>query len=488
MQDLNFLIHALTPNEKRYVSVYITRFNSGKNNYALLFDFISKNNFCTDELIIKKYRKEKFVNQLTVTKHYLFKIILNAMRAYYQENFIEWKLRNQLDHIFVLTSKSLDKLAHKLIQSTKKEAWTYEYYFILLEIINHERWLFGNRRINTKNSNFGVELCNEENKIIDYLTKINLFKKKWHQLTEVELNKNKYDNNIYITKLSKIISDIKIIEVLKSDSFTILSWYYVVWAHYYMLISDDYNHYLNYKEVVIIREKQASVQPNAAIDLYAIYYNFMIACYKNKSWEELELYLSKISKLDKLSIEKKIKFFHDYYHCTLLLYLGTKQYENAYKIIPEIYSSLNIYDDKIRLDFKILLWQCCGLICFFMHKYKEASQWWLKILHIEKTNIEIKIQCSVQLYMLILSVEDGNIDILSYQIKQTIKFIKSAHFYNDVEIAFINLFKMISRDGILSMNKSIWKSQYEQMSSFTQENKNTLIDEHILCWLEMKSN
>jgi hypothetical protein len=47
---------------------------------------------------------------------------------------------------------------------------------------------------------------------------------------------------------------------------------------------------------------------------------------------------------------------------------------------------------------------------------------------------------------------------------------------------------MISRDGILSMNKSTWKSQYEQMSSFTQENKNTLIDEHILCWLEMKSN
>ena len=80
MNDLHNLIKSLNANEKRYVSIYINRFSASKNNYSKLYQFIEKQEFYEENELIKKLRKEPFVKHLAVTKHYLFELILEAMR------------------------------------------------------------------------------------------------------------------------------------------------------------------------------------------------------------------------------------------------------------------------------------------------------------------------------------------------------------------------------------------------------------------------
>ena len=484
MQDLFFLIQSLSPNEKRYVSIYINKFSSTKNNYSILYQHIEKQTEYDEVELVKKLRKEPFVKHIAVTKHYLFELILNAMREYYDEQFLEWKLKKQAAQIFVLSSKGLDKAAHKLLLKTKEEAWQYENYYVLLDIINHEKWLFGNRRIEIKNTQYGIEICEEENKAFFNLKVIQDYKTIWHELTFLELTHINYSVKDFQTKLTECTKHPLLQQKMETSSYLIKTWYHSVWAHYFMLMQDKQQHFEHYREVVKIREQQLTAQPQIPLDLLATYYNFMMACYQNNAWTDLELYLQKIQTIETKSIEKKIKFFHDYYHGALLFYLGTKQYENGYALINEIQIGLKEYKNKIRLDFLIWIWQCCGLICFFNKKYKEANKWWQQIQQLDKTEIELKTQCSVELYSLMLTIEEHNFDVFDYQIKQVQNRINECKLNDNLVLAFLQFCKKIDKNPHLK--DEIIKKEKQDLLIMQSQYTSSVFDEFIVTWLISK--
>lgn len=484
MQDLHFLIKSLTANEKRYVTIYINRFSTTKTNYSILYQAVEKQNIYEEEEIEKKLRKEPFIKHLAVTKHYLFQLILNSMREYYDEQFMDWQLRNQLAQIFVLTSKGLDKAAHKLILKTKQACWQYENYIVLLEILGHERFLFGNRRIKINQADYGKIVCDEEIKVVEIVQQLATYKKIWHTINYYELIQNNYTKQELIVALKNEIN-IENIEPPKHKTFLLKAQYHNTVAHYCLLINDINTQLLHNKKVVELREEQLLAQPLSQIDLFATYYNFMLACYNNKQWNFLKIYLEKTQQLETKSIEKKIKFFHDYYYCALLYNLGTENYEKGYALTKEIETGINTYNGKLRQDFLIWLWQCSGLICFFSKRYKEAYKWWQPIILLEKYNVEIKKRCAVELYVIMLHIEENNIDVLDYQTKQLQNKLVEHNLFDDAEKILISFFKSFYKNG--KANKTEYKDLKIQIETKIADNKFSIIDEHLLKWLENKA-
>jgi D-tyrosyl-tRNA(Tyr) deacylase len=77
------LIKSLSKNEKGYFKKMAEALaGSGGSNYLLLFDAIDKQNEFDEAAIIKKYSKENFVKNLSVTKRNLTDLILKALRLY----------------------------------------------------------------------------------------------------------------------------------------------------------------------------------------------------------------------------------------------------------------------------------------------------------------------------------------------------------------------------------------------------------------------
>ena len=91
MQSLFSLIKSLSPSEKRYFKLFAQRQVQHKNtNYSKIFDAINEQEKYDENALVKKFRKEKFVEQFGVTKNYLFNMILSCMQQYNEENFIDW--------------------------------------------------------------------------------------------------------------------------------------------------------------------------------------------------------------------------------------------------------------------------------------------------------------------------------------------------------------------------------------------------------------
>lgn len=480
MQELYNLIQSLSPNEKRHVVLCLQRFSTVKNNYLKLFSAIEKLPSSSDELIIKKFRKEAFVQHLSVTKHQLFNLILNSMREYYDDHFLDWRLKKDAQQVFVLSSKGLDKAAHKMLKRVKKEALQYENYYVLLDLLNHEKWLFGNRRIQQSELNFGITICEEEELALERLTIIQHYKNIWHQLTFYELSQKSYTSEDYSSHLTGCMQ----VDIVKNlpdiDSYLIKIWYHSTWAHYYMLLGNTQKHFEHYKSVVIIRDEQLIAQPESPIDLFATYYNFMLACYQHKQWNDLWIYLEKIKKLEAKSIEKRIKLFHDYYHPALLYYLGTQQFKEGLSLIQEIRDGLVLYQNKIRIDFLIWIWQCCGLICFFNKQLKEAYFWWQEIQQLDKTEIEIKIQCSVEIYLLMLTIEEKSFDVFDYQIKQAQNKIKENNLWDDNVTEWFKMCIKIDKNCVAT------KADFAELKALISENNHSIIDEFVFSWLSIK--
>ena len=76
------LIKSLEKNEKRHISIQLSKHKSA-NNLLKLYTVISETDPVNDEIISKKIPDKKFVSQLKINKHTLYYLILDALHNFH---------------------------------------------------------------------------------------------------------------------------------------------------------------------------------------------------------------------------------------------------------------------------------------------------------------------------------------------------------------------------------------------------------------------
>ncbi|MDX2001485.1 MAG: hypothetical protein SFW35_03585 [Chitinophagales bacterium] len=121
--ELFQLIKSLNRNEKGYFRKF-TKLNSENedNNYLRLFDAIDAQEVYDETEIREFFKEQKFVQQLHVTKNYLFKLILKSLRNYNSTTTASIQINELLTETEVLISKQMFKAAKKHLQKARKLA------------------------------------------------------------------------------------------------------------------------------------------------------------------------------------------------------------------------------------------------------------------------------------------------------------------------------------------------------------------------------
>src|SRR3989344_5905614 len=136
------LIKSLNKSEKRYFSLYASRHTLGeKNNYAILFEAIDKQNEYDEDALLKQFKKEAFINKFSITKARLYYVVLNSLTAFHSASSIDAQLKRDLHCAEILYKKTLYEQCAKMLSSTKKVATRFERHSSLLEISLWEKKL-----------------------------------------------------------------------------------------------------------------------------------------------------------------------------------------------------------------------------------------------------------------------------------------------------------------------------------------------------------
>lgn len=133
------LIKSLTKNEKGYFKKHVSGM-AGKNAnaYLKLFDVFSKQKVYDDSEIKKQLGTTILRKQnLAVTKHYLYEVIMKSLRAYYGKPSVDSMLKEMIRNaeiLFYLKDRKED--AREILHKALSIAAKYERFLVELEIYN----------------------------------------------------------------------------------------------------------------------------------------------------------------------------------------------------------------------------------------------------------------------------------------------------------------------------------------------------------------
>jgi hypothetical protein len=135
------LIQSLSGSEKRYFKIFAAKTNANNAKYLQLFDAIDLQE-SYDELTIKQaiYDTITFeTRKFSELKNYLYELILRSLQGYDEQSSVDYKLKNMLANVRVLSKRSFYVEAKEILAKAKKVAERYEQFLVILEIISWER-------------------------------------------------------------------------------------------------------------------------------------------------------------------------------------------------------------------------------------------------------------------------------------------------------------------------------------------------------------
>src|ERR1700722_11528662 len=184
------LVKSLKKNEKRYISIHLSK-HKGGTNLLKLYNIINDTDPVNDAIIAKKIPDKKFVSQLKINKHNLYYLILDALHGFHLRGSSYGRILNMLHQAEILSAKGLTIARKELLQKAGKLADEYELSELKLEVLRLQNLEPGDISHSTLINNETKKLTEriyEESKIKHLNNRMSLYQRKVGQrLTVTQL-------------------------------------------------------------------------------------------------------------------------------------------------------------------------------------------------------------------------------------------------------------------------------------------------------------
>ena len=134
--ELFALIKSMTRSEKRYFKVQASRHIKGNcNNYVRLFDLLEEMEEYDKSKIEVAFKGEKFLNNFSIAKRYLFNAIMDSLLQFHEKDSLERQLQKEMNKAKLLMGRGLFKEVNKIVKRVKKQAQKHQLYHCLYDLL-----------------------------------------------------------------------------------------------------------------------------------------------------------------------------------------------------------------------------------------------------------------------------------------------------------------------------------------------------------------
>jgi hypothetical protein len=485
------LIKSLNKNEKGYFKKHVSGI-AGKNAnaYLKLFDAFAKQDTCDDEKIVKELGSSVLAKQnLAVTKHYLYEVIMKSLRAYYGKPSTDSMLKEMIRNaeiLFYIKDRKEDsrEILHKALNIASK----YERFLVQLEI--HNFLYTVDLSLNENNSEYAETIAEAHKKQLSILEKYRDY---------IELRTLFSQQRILIgntsDKLARDQEELKSIlnnsiinkDVIRSYKNGLL--YYSIMANIFAngLYQPEKSYELN-KSLINFMESDVT-QLDEDLSHYAMALNNLMTDQMHLGkYEEMKQTLQKIRmKYEACEFEFiRLNAYGAAASTELAYYASTGQIEEAVLLVKEIEATIIQDEKRMNKNYKIEL--ILGISCIYLlaKDYKKARLWLNKNLN-DKSPERTDIRAFSQILNLIVSYELKDYNYLEHLVYKYKRNLKTNGTYFSFEIPILDF-----------MNKAVLTSSEEKnhinlMKLRTDlENVKNTRDEYMYChfnihkWIQEK--
>ena len=485
--DLYDLIKSLSKSEKRYFKL-TQGFQKGEKNYIRLFDFIDQMEKYDEQEILETFKGETFIKQLHVTKNYLHKQLMKALRAYYAERRKEIKIREFLENAEILQQRGLNHQSFKHLKKAEKLAIKYQVFAPLIQIY----FLKINIILQQPDKNVREVIRKQYELLKEAIRKTTNIGEYFYLSSGVYLRfqmagetPNPLLKKELISEVENLLKAHNLEDDDKPDSFHAAYLHHFCNFLYYRFLKGDIQQaYECSQKIILIWDDNPHFSQEYPTRYRRYLQAHMSICRTTKNYDEFQKRLREMRKLPINNFDEEAQsFLHSYFE-ELRYYMDREQFEKGAKLVKEIERGLNKYNEKIPETRKISFYHNIAVLLFAIEDYEEALFWVLKISLYSKLEARAAIQSFARVFELILHFELGNTKMIDRMQNSTYRKLLRLNWLNDFERIVLRGISGLT-NAINNKEKiEIFESMEDEINKL--ENKRFPGLEETSIWLESK--
>jgi hypothetical protein len=442
------LIKSLSKAEKRYFKIFSGRHSSnGKSDYITLFDAIDKQQVYDETKLATKFTGNTFGHSPAIAKNRLYESLLKSLHAFHAEGSIGVELQRLLHFVEILFNKSLYDESKKFLNKAKRIARKYERHTFLIEI---HKW---EKRLIEKDSYAGWsldEIMNMRDDDCKLIQKMDNYTEFWNIKSRLMLllnQKGKVRDNTELDNFKTIIDNTLLKNEENALSYETRYLYYQIYSAFYFGTGNygkSYDFIRKHLELIEEHSELFREEPNKYFSALS---NIIYLCTQLRKYNEIPLYLEKLKSIPegnvKMNEDLAIKLFSSTYSAELSLYMQTGEFEKAIELVDVINEGFEKYKGKISKIRESYFRFTISQVYFATGNYSSAIKWINQLMNDQDIDDSQDIHCMARIFNLIIHLEAGNDELVSYTIRSTQRYLNKRnriYKFETIFLSFINKF------------------------------------------------
>ena len=476
-RDLFDLVKSLSKSEKRFLKLNASATTLGPD-IINLFDSIEKSQEYKEELFSKSIQsKSETLHIKSQLSENLYNFILKCLRSFNAENSASFIIKDEITNILNLFDKAQYKQCRKILNKQKQEAYRFERFHFILELIGLEKLLITiETQFNIKNNTI-ENLVKEEQDIIEKAKNLGTYTLLYSRINLNTRQKNK----------AKTEKDMEVIEsnlnspLLKDKSLIKSAKALIIYHHCRsVLFCRCQDNQSREKECMLLLDlmdnhrELIEEMPNRYLTTLN---NLINIAYEENKYKTCKLRINQLEAKANIkafnTTDLQLKIFTSVLNGKLTINTNSGRAKEAQENALEIEKGLKDFKGKINKEEELIFYYNIAIMNTYFGDYKKAQYYISLILNEGNNLLREDLQSFARIINIGLHYELNNFKQLEYIISTIKNYYKTQASYFKTEKLIVNYFEKLSTLKVAGK-----ENEKEIFIAFKKDLEETMKDPH----------
>ncbi len=422
--DIHQLITSLSQSERRLFKLRATQTGKSSTNYLRLFDAISAQESYDEEEIKALFKGERFINNFSVAKAYLYQSILDSLRQRRVRKSPEMAVREMIDHIEILFQRGLPAQAQKILERAVKKARNFDLVLYQTELTKWQRQLINLRSRNHRTENL-LEIESAESKSFQLASQEATFQSLRAMLQAIFLQ----NIDLRAAQTGQQVADLMKHPLLSKPpqklSFLSQLYFHEIFAVYHRMEGDASRSLNAYQKAIQLWEMHpafAKAYPDKYLQSLT---SFLDACLREAEYPDFQKQIQKIYQMDPVEPRLKARAFYLGNHLDLRYAITTYQFKVGLRRVRHIENGLKKHKLHLSPSIELTFQYNLAILYFLSQDYQQAIPFINLVRNQGKSPVRQDIIDAARMIELVCHFELRNFELLESLLRSNKRFLKS---------------------------------------------------------------
>ncbi|MES2764113.1 MAG: hypothetical protein V4677_17990 [Bacteroidota bacterium] len=447
-RDLYDLVKSLSKSEKRFLKLTASASELNPNLITVFNTIEAASDFKEDFYAKTAKSKTETLQTKSQTSENLYNFILKCLRSFHAESSASYVIKDEITNILNLFDKAQYKQCRKILNKQKQEAYRFERFHFILELIGLEKLLMSiETQFNIKNNTI-ENLVKEELDVIEKAKNLGTYTLLYSKINLNTRQKNKAKTEQDLEVISSFLNS----PLLKNDKLIKSTKALIIYHHCRSILfcrcQDNQSREEECQLVLNLMDTNKELIEEMPSRYITTLSNLINIAYEEKKYKSCSIRIGQLEEKTSLkafnTTDLQLKILTAALNGKLIINTNSGKLKEATENVVEIEKALIEFKGKINKEEELVFYYNIAIMNTYFGDYKKAQHYISLILNEGNNLLREDLQSFARILNIGLHYELNNFKQLGYIISTIKNYYKTQISYFKTEKLILSYFEKLS--------------------------------------------